>query len=89
MLATTQLSARKAADPSLDLLTGFHLADGEERLLVLEGLAGGAAMGCVAEVQAWALAEPQVEAGWRARHVLLNRQIRWARECAAHFCLEE
>jgi hypothetical protein len=53
------------------------VVDGQERLLVLEGLAGGGAMAAVAAVQAWALAEPLVEQGWVARRVVLNADLRW------------
>lgn len=43
-LSTYQLEQRQAADSSLDLLTGFQLADGQLRLVVLEGPAEGLGM---------------------------------------------
>jgi hypothetical protein len=43
-LSTYQLDAQQCADPSCDLLTGFQLADGALRLVVLEGPAEGIGM---------------------------------------------
>jgi hypothetical protein len=43
-LSTQQIDAAAAGDACLDLLTGFHVTDGSERLILLEGLAGGRAM---------------------------------------------
>lgn len=41
-LSTAQLTPEQAADRQLDLLTGWHLVDGRERVIVVEGLAEGA-----------------------------------------------
>lgn len=46
-LSTYKLTAEQAADTGLDLLTGFHLVDGKERLIVLEGHVDGKAMKAV------------------------------------------
>jgi hypothetical protein len=43
-LSTYQLDAQQSSDASLDLLTGFQLADGALRLVVLEGPAEGLGM---------------------------------------------
>jgi hypothetical protein len=44
MLSTYQLSPAQGDDACCDLLTGFHLVDGNLRLVVLEGPAAGKAM---------------------------------------------
>ncbi|KAL0037130.1 hypothetical protein WJX79_001758 [Trebouxia sp. C0005] len=41
-LSTYKLTAEQAAEHTLDLLTGFQLVDGKERMIVVEGLAEGA-----------------------------------------------
>ena len=41
-LSTLKLTQEQASDTTLDLLTGFHLVDGKERVVVLEGLEAGA-----------------------------------------------
>lgn len=41
-LSTFKLSPEQAADPNLDIITGFQLVDGKTRLFVLEGLSDGA-----------------------------------------------
>ncbi len=94
-LSTQQLSAAQSTDPTLDILTGFHMVDGCERIIVVEGLAGGAMEGLVSQVAAWALEEPQPEPGWVRRHVLFNRAIRcgagvgvWDDACGRHLCLQ-
>jgi hypothetical protein len=40
-LSTYKLSQEQASDTDLDILTGFHLVDGKERMIVLEGLVEG------------------------------------------------
>ncbi|KAL6762514.1 hypothetical protein V8C86DRAFT_2518926 [Haematococcus lacustris] len=75
-LSTYKLSEEQAADPDLDLLTGFHLVDGRRRLIVLEGLASGA-MKLVAGIADWALSEVQVEEGWLPRRVLASSAVRY------------
>jgi hypothetical protein len=53
-LSTYQLDAQQAVDPQLDLLTGFQLADGALRLVVLEGPADGVGMAkTVAGIARW------------------------------------
>ena len=37
-----KLSPEQCADVSLDILTGFHLVDGKERMVVVEGRVEGA-----------------------------------------------
>jgi hypothetical protein len=49
-LATRQLSAAEAGDRSLDVLSGFHLTDGEMRFIGLEGPVDGAMSGLIKEV---------------------------------------
>ena len=41
-LSTCKLTQAQALDMSLDLLTGFQLVDGKERMIVIEGLESGA-----------------------------------------------
>lgn len=52
-LSTTKLTPEQAADASLDLLTGFHLVDGKERVVVLEGRREGAVK--LLQVRRWGL----------------------------------
>jgi hypothetical protein len=43
-LATRQMNGCQAADGALDVVTGFHLVDGHERIVVLEVPRGGCAL---------------------------------------------
>lgn len=43
-LSTYQLSPEQVLDESLDVLTGYHLVDGDLRLFMLEGPAEGKGM---------------------------------------------
>ncbi|GFR51407.1 hypothetical protein Agub_g13845, partial [Astrephomene gubernaculifera] len=70
-LSTTQLSGQQAGDRQLDLLTGWHLVDGRERIILVEGLAEGA-MRIVKGIAEWALETPKPEEGWRRRAVLFS-----------------
>ncbi|EFJ51585.1 hypothetical protein VOLCADRAFT_87753 [Volvox carteri f. nagariensis] len=70
-LSTTQLTPDQASDRSLDLLTGWHLVDGRERVIVVEGLAEGA-MKIVKGIADWALEDPKPEESWRRRCVLFS-----------------
>ena len=72
------------ADVEKDLLTGFQLVAGEQRLVVLEGLAEGG-MRWIAEVADWALDDVTPSLEWlfdpparcSARHVAYNPRWRW------------
>ncbi|WIA32397.1 hypothetical protein OEZ86_003226 [Tetradesmus obliquus] len=83
-LSTCQLDAQQAAYPSLDLLTGFQLADGALRLVVLEGPAEGIGMAqtiagiarCALEDQLDWQQEEQQET-WLPRKVIYNPSIRY------------
>lgn len=75
VLSTCRLTEQQAADTTLDLLTGFHMVDGRERLVVLEGVKGGKGLSVVEEVSWWSQEEVQVEPGWVPRHVIYNRDI--------------
>ncbi|KAG2498371.1 hypothetical protein HYH03_003630 [Edaphochlamys debaryana] len=70
-LSTAQLTPEQAKDRELDLLTGWHLVDGRERIVVVEGLAEGA-MEIVKGIADWALEDVKPEEGWRRRVVLFN-----------------
>ncbi|GAX72591.1 hypothetical protein CEUSTIGMA_g47.t1 [Chlamydomonas eustigma] len=73
-LSTYKLTQEQASDTSLDILTGFHLVDGKERMIVLEGLVEGV-MKVVKLIQEWALSEPKPEESWGLRHVVFNPSI--------------
>ncbi|WIA12268.1 hypothetical protein OEZ85_012330 [Tetradesmus obliquus] len=83
-LSTCQLDAQQAADPSLDLLTGFQLADGALRLVVLEGPAEGIGMAqAIAGIARWALEDQldwqqeEQQERWLPRKVIYNPSIRY------------
>ncbi len=76
-LSTTKLTAEQAADTQLDLLTGWHLVDGKERIIAVEGRADGA-MRVVQAIIAWALEESRPEDNWQRRNVLYNSGLVYA-----------
>jgi hypothetical protein len=62
--SSNSCSSSDAASPSgcaIDVLTGFHLADAEKRIFVIEGLAGGLGMQVMEGIAAWALQDQEDE----------------------------
>ncbi|KAK9808931.1 hypothetical protein WJX72_006568 [[Myrmecia] bisecta] len=77
-LSTYRLSEAEASSPSLDLLTGFHMVDGKERMILIEGLAEGAGMQQINGIRMQALHDPQPKGcGGRGRQILYNPDIRY------------
>eukprot|EP00798_Chlamydomonas_sp_ICE-L_P018236 gene18236-24687_t len=76
-LSTTKLTPEQASDRELDLLTGFHLVDGKERMIVLEGMDESYSMGL--SIIDWALEDevPEEEEPMRKRLVVYNSAVRY------------
>ncbi len=52
-LSTCRLTPQQLTDTSLDLLTGWHLVDGRERVVAVEGRAEGAMTAIQVSVHCW------------------------------------
>eukprot|EP00891_Asterochloris_glomerata_P007094 jgi/Astpho2/7094/Aster-x1406 len=91
-LSTYKLSDEQAADPELDVLTGFQLVDGQERMIVVEGLADKAmkvmaqlATKLLQDKASRAEAAQSVAERYGQRRVLLNQAARYKRRLFAAF----
>lgn len=74
-LSTCQLDPQQSANLSLDLLTGFQLADGALRLVVLEGPAEG--IGMARTIAGIARCVWLAGNCWQSRQVLLTLWHKW------------
>jgi len=77
-LATHRFSSEQAADPALDVLTGFHLTDGNIRVMLIEGLQGGALGGVLSDVLKWAQCDPEPIEKGTPRRVLYNKTLSYS-----------
>eukprot|EP00892_Ulva_mutabilis_P005256 jgi/Ulvmu1/3101/UM015_0141.1 len=77
-LSIHELDEGSSTDASLDVFTGFHLVDGKQRIIVVEGLAEQAMQTLIVQVAEWALRNNSPLSNGQHRRVLYNGALRYS-----------